>query len=1276
VKKWIITILAALALVALGASTNGWMPWLLSLLLRTKARLGGINNPFELGVKCLAWLGAAALIAAKLRKSNTSPDEIISPSDLGNADPPADAEFPNEGNQPPSGPQSFFPDLPAKSDQLDFMPYASALADLIGSDTTKTPLTLGILGSWGSGKTTLMQFIEEALKSGRDTPVLIRFHAWKYDKEDALWRSMLLSVLQALLSELPERSGVRQDTNTRHGLAAPRAEIERLQQSLYRDVDWQERGGLTIDWPQVLKGTAGGALKLTFSLVPGLNAAASIAEAVKSARGSVAEGKLAEDLADVASAFKRDVVQHRQEQLRYTEQFQSQFRRLVKTSFGKRRIVIFVDDLDRCLPEKAVDVLEAIKLFLDVEGCVFVLAVDSQVISRGIQVKYKDFRETLGPDMAVDGDLYLGKIIQLPFLLPPIETDDMRHYVESFNADWPDPRCRDIFAEGLAPNPRQVKRTINVFLLLWKLAESRKSKLGEAVTPLRLAKIVVLQTAHPFVFGELKQEPTQLQHLEAYCRSLSGGSVSGSSPERISPALKQQAARVQKLFDLAYDDEKARFAKLKDEELASFFTLTKRVPGGTPRPEGLASDSVVLPPSPPSTGGAVQSTPLPAGVSPIQGIPSTSGDVVRGDRTVIYQPTPFLGLSHQLPPPPADFTGRITELRELRAAIEKGGIHISGLQGQGGVGKTALALKLADELTPYFPDAQIYLDLKGISEKPLTAAEAMTHVLRTFHPEAKLPEKEEDLHAQYLTVLHDKRALLLMDNAKDAAQVRPLIPPAGCTMLVTSRYHFTLPGLYARNLDTLPPSDAKALLLAIAPRIGGEAEAIAKLCGYLPPALRLAATAIAERLDLSPEDYRQKLADEKSRLLLLGGEAGVEASIALSYNMLDAHMQRRWRMLAVFPDTFDVRAAAAVWEIEGDAAQETLSSLLQFSMLEWNDSTKRYRLHDLMRDFARERLTPAESDSASRGHARHYGTVLAALDDLYLKGGGSLMRALLGFDLEWENIQAGQAWAEAHAPEDQKAAKLCSDYADYGTNLLSLRQHPRELVRWLETALAAARQLEDRAAESRHLGSLGLAYTDMGDYRRAIEYSEQRLAARDVYDRRGTSVSLGNLGNAYHSLGDYTRAIEYHSNALAIDREIGDRRGEEQDLVGLGNAYAAVGDYARAIDQHEKALAIGRGIGDRRGEGIVLGNLGNAYAASGQHLRAFEHYEEALTLAREIGDRRSEGSVLLNMSLTLDKLGDRKKAVEHAEAALKIFEEIEDPRVPQVRKQLDIWKNG
>jgi hypothetical protein len=215
---------------------------------------------------------------------------------------------------------------------------------------------------------------------------------------------------------------------------------------------------------------------------------------------------------------------------------------------------------------------------------------------------------------------------------------------------------------------------------------------------------------------------------------------------------------------------------------------------------------------------------------------------------------PVVKALHQLPPPPADFTGREAEIAELLAALENASLTISGLQGMGGVGKTALALKLAEKIKERYPDGQFYLDLLGVSPQPLTPAEAMAYVIRAYHPGAKLPESEAELRGIYISALHNQRALLLMDNARDKKQVEPLIPPAGCRLIITSRQSFTLPGIFAKNLDCLPTRDACKLLLAIAPRIGELAGEISRLCGYLPFALRLAASVIAERRNIEPAD--------------------------------------------------------------------------------------------------------------------------------------------------------------------------------------------------------------------------------------------------------------------------------------------------------------------------------------------------------------------------------------------------------------------------------------
>jgi tetratricopeptide (TPR) repeat protein len=664
----------------------------------------------------------------------------------------------------------------------------------------------------------------------------------------------------------------------------------------------------------------------------------------------------------------------------------------------------------------------------------------------------------------------------------------------------------------------------------------------------------------------------------------------------------------------------------------------------------------------------------------------------------------------EIPEPPADFTGRKDELRELLAAIKRRGVTISGLQGMGGIGKTVLALKLVELLKPRYPDAQFFLDLKGASTEPLTVAEALAHVVRAYHPTAKLPESEGELRGLYLSVLDGQRALLLMDNAADAEQVAPLIPPAGCLLLVTSRQHFTVPGLTAKNLDTLSAADARDLLLTIAPRIETQADEIAALCGHLPLALRLAATAMVKYRNLTAADYVRRLRDRQQRLQM------IDASLSLSYELLSEALRERWRWLAVFPDTFASDAAAAVWEVEVDQAQDILGELMATSLVEWNETSGRYRLHDLARLFADAKLSAEERAVGQKRFATHYKVVLATADDLYKKGGESLLHGLALLDLEWGNIQAGHAWVAARADAtDTDVTWLAITYPNAGAYVLDLRQHSREQIRWLEIALAAARRLQDRESEGVALNNLGLAYADLGETRRAIQFYEQRLTiAREIGDRRGEGAVLGNLGTAYYHLSETRRAIQFHEQALPILREIGNRRGEGATVGNLGSAYAALGETRRAIQFHEQRLTIAREIGDRRGEGSALGNLGTAFAALGETRRAIQFYEQALLIDREIGDRRGEGADLgnlglaykdlgetrraiqfyeqallidreigdtrgestdlWNMSLALDRLGERAQAIQYAEEALIIREQIEDPRATKVREQLAAWR--
>jgi len=490
-------------------------------------------------------------------------------------------------------------------------------------------------------------------------------------------------------------------------------------------------------------------------------------------------------------------------------------------------------------------------------------------------------------------------------------------------------------------------------------------------------------------------------------------------------------------------------------------------------------------------------------------------NIAQAEQVVIQPSLPSLLPSlHQLPSPPGDFTGRAAELAELMVELEQRRASIAVLHGMAGIGKTTLALKLAEQLTPRYPYAQLYIDLKGVSPQPLSPAEVMTRVIHAYHPTAQLPENEVELSGLYQSALHSHPAFLLLDNAANEAQVTPLIPPVSCFLLVTSRRHITLPGQYSRHLDLLLPEDARKLLLAIASRIGEHADALACLCGYLPLALRVAASTLAKRIGLSLGDYLRRLTDTQQRLQM----TGVDAPLTLSFELLDPEQQQPWCLLATFPDTFDSQAAAAMWQLEPDPGQDLLDILVEYSLVECNAKTARYYLHDLVRLFADARLGELERATGRKRHAIHYMEILTAAENLYRQGDESITQGLALFDLEWENVQAGQTWAAVCAAKDDTALVMCALYPGQAPLLLGIRQYPRQRLSWLKHALTAVQLWRSRLSH--------------------------HLFLNTQVDTKIIGTVLGNLGSAYIALGEPRQAIEACEQGLAILRELGDRHGE------------------------------------------------------------------------------------------------------------------------------------
>ena len=383
--------------------------------------------------------------------------------------------------------------------------------------------------------------------------------------------------------------------------------------------------------------------------------------------------------------------------------------------------------------------------------------------------------------------------------------------------------------------------------------------------------------------------------------------------------------------------------------------------------------------------------------------------------TQIINRAPAAPALHQLRAPVGDFVGRAPEIAQLMQAFSSAAGNraavIGCVRGMAGVGKTELAYTVAQQLDTTFPAAQLLVDLRGVSPTPLSPVQALQMLIRAFDREAKLPDDLDELTGLYAAALAGKRALILADDAQDVAQVRPLLPPPGCALLITSRNRFALPAMHTIDLDTLPPDAAAQLLLAVCPRIGTDAEALAKECGYLPLALRVSA-GLLETNDTRPVSSCLARVGVAQLTYLSNPDDpadSVETSLRLSYDDLPPDGQAALCQLSVFPASFDAAAAQAVVAVAAGAT-ETLELLRRNSVLEWDAALERYNLQDLVRVFGAARLDAA--DAVRLRHAQHYVQVASvAGQDLYLQG--ETLAGLALFDRERVQIDAGWSWARA-----------------------------------------------------------------------------------------------------------------------------------------------------------------------------------------------------------------------------------------------------------------------
>lgn len=667
----------------------------------------------------------------------------------------------------------------------------------------------------------------------------------------------------------------------------------------------------------------------------------------------------------------------------------------------------------------------------------------------------------------------------------------------------------------------------------------------------------------------------------------------------------------------------------------------------------------------------------------------------------------------QLPHDIGGFTGREAELTELLALVppptgadgeapDPGPVVISVIDGTAGVGKTALAVHVAHRAAASFPDGQLFVDLRGFAPDatPITAGEVLGHLLRGLGADPQhIPADIDDQAAMYRTLLARRRTLIVLDNAETAEQVRPLLPGTStCMVLITSRNR--LDGLIARDgghriaLDVLTPDEATALLAQFchAGQVAAEpvaATELARLCGYLPLALRIVAQRAAAHANDTLADLAADLAAEHDRLDLLDvadDATSMRAAFHWSYRALPPGTAGAFRLLGTYPGPdISAPAAAALLGVVPNHARALLGELARRHLIE-ETSRGRYRFHDLIRCFAAEQAAGLSQDQLAGAARRlvHWYVHTADAADAIVDPRrpripldppeqaiqplrfGSYAEALRWCDAERENVLAVTRHA---ADSGQHAQAWQLPAALFGYFYL---RRPR--TTWLaatQIGLASACRTADPLGQAATLTSLGIAYRELRQAEAAIDHLTQALPLMQaIRHRDGEAIVLVILGAAHRDLNRNDQATDHLHEALAIWRETGDRWGEAITRQYLGETQIGMGQFRQAITELRQALRIRRDIGDKYGAAWARHDLAAAHQHLGDFGTAISHLHHALAIRRRLEDRWGEASTLGLLGTTLSAAGRRDQARAALVAAHAIFSDLGDPRAAEIGDRL------
>ncbi|MFJ6589459.1 AfsR/SARP family transcriptional regulator [Streptomyces violaceusniger] len=735
------------------------------------------------------------------------------------------------------------------------------------------------------------------------------------------------------------------------------------------------------------------------------------------------------------------------------------------------------------------------------------------------------------------------------------------------------------------------------------------------------------------------------------------------------------------------------------------------VPVPAPAPEGVpATDEAPEPGTGSGTGAGDEPIVVPASAAG----PPTAGPPTAGPPAAAPEPISVVtAVPQQLPSDVAHFTGRERELAGLDALLRAGSGEDGGraptaamitvIAGSGGLGKTTLAVHWAHRVRDRFPDGQLYLNLRGFgpTDSAMAVAEAVRSLLDAFQvPAHRIPATVEAQTALYRSLVADRRMLILLDNARDAEQVRPLLPGSpGCLVVLTSRNELTSLVVAEQAqplpLDLLDRAEARELLISRvgAERVAAEPDAVAEVitvCAGLPLALAIVAARAAAHPRFGLEALAGELRDARGSLdAFEGGDAttDVRAVFSWSYHTLGPDAARLFRLLGVHPGP-DIAAPAAA-SLVGVPVPQARRLLIQLTRahLITERAPGQYGFHDLLRAYAVE-LTRAYDGQDERHTALHrlldhyLHTAVAAgaaftphrepITVEPVRPGVSVgeftghAQALLWFGLTYPALiaalqQAAEAGFETHTW--QLAWSLME--------FLDQRGHWHDQRTVHRCALGSAHRIRDLTGQAHACYGLGLADLRMGRYDRARGHLVRALNLhRETGNAVGQALAHGALNFAGEREGRHDEGLHHALRALKLYRAAGHRSGEAYAMNNVGWAYAMLGDFRQTLVHCEKALNMMREAGDRRGESAAWDSLGYAYQHVGDHQQAISCYRHAVELRRGRGERVREAESLHRLGSAQLAAGDRAGARHSWQRALTRFDALGHPDAQRLRDGL------